>query len=73
MDDNKIGMDVRLPTGLMFLIIGLMIAAYGVRTWGSSMYQVHSLGINVNVCWGSALVLFGLIMLALVWLGKRKQ
>jgi uncharacterized YccA/Bax inhibitor family protein len=65
------GIDIRLPIGLMFSIIGVMIAAYGVMTQGDPMYQEHSLGINVNICWGSALVLFGLIMFALVWRAKK--
>ena len=61
------GLDIRLPMGIMFCIIGGMIAIYGAMTNGSPMYQEHSLGINVNLCWGSALVLFGLVMLGLVW------
>jgi hypothetical protein len=35
------------------------------------MYQ-HSLGINVNVCWGGVLVIFGGSMLAMAWRGSRK-
>jgi ABC-type Fe3+-siderophore transport system permease subunit len=65
------GMDIRLPIGLMFCIIGAMIAGYGVMTQGDPMYADHSLGINVNICWGSALVLFGLVMFALVWRAKK--
>jgi hypothetical protein len=65
--ENKMRTDIRLPMGLMFLIIGAIIFGYGMTTWGDSMYQEHSLGIDVNVCWGSVLVLFGLVMLGLAW------
>jgi hypothetical protein len=65
-------MDIRLPMGLMFLILGAIICVYGASTIGDPMYAEHSLGINVNLCWGSFLVLFGLAMLALVWRAKHK-
>jgi hypothetical protein len=64
---SNAGMDIRLPMGLMFCIIGGLIAVYGATTNGDPMYQDRSLGINVNLCWGSVLLLFGLIMLGLVW------
>lgn len=67
------GMDIRLPMGLMFCIIGAMIAIFGVMTSGDQMYKDHSLGINVNLCWGSALLLFGLMLLGLVWWAKCSQ
>jgi hypothetical protein len=67
------GMDIRLPMGLMFSIIGLIIAVYGFATKGDAMYDQHSLGLNVNLCWGSAMLLFGLAMLALSHLASRKS
>lgn len=70
---SNTSLDIRLPMGLMFCIIGAMIAIYGMMTQGDVMYQQHSLGINVNLCWGSALFLFGLIMLALVWWAAASQ
>jgi hypothetical protein len=62
--------DIRLPIGFMFGIIGLMMTGYGIFTNGDPMYQEHSLGINVNICWGSAMVLFALVMLGLAWRAK---
>ena len=67
------GMDIRLPMGLMFLIIGLVIAGYGLTTSGNVMYDDHSLGININLIWGTFMALFGAAMLALAFLaGKTK-
>jgi len=60
-------MDIRLPIGLMFGIMGAMLAAYGVMTLNSSIYTEHSLGINVNLIWGLVLILFAAVMLGLVW------
>jgi hypothetical protein len=62
---DSIGMDIRLPMGLMFAIIGAIIAIYGVATSGDAMYQDHSLGINVNLWWGLILLAFGVTMLLL--------
>jgi hypothetical protein len=67
------GLDIRVPMGLMFAILGAIIAVYGVMTNGSPMYAEHSLGINVNTCWGSCMLLFGLAMLGLAWNASRKH
>lgn len=55
------GLDIRLPLGLIFLIIGGIMAVYGVFTRGSAMYA-SSQGINLNLVWGLVMLVFGLIM-----------
>ncbi len=50
------GIDIRLPIGLMFTIIGLLLAIFGLLS-DASIYQ-RSLGINVNLIWGVLLTLF---------------
>ena len=59
------GIDLRLPIGVMFSIFGLLLIGYGLATRESAMYARHSLGINVNFWWGLAMLLFGAVMLAL--------
>jgi hypothetical protein len=61
------GLDIRIPVGLMFLIIGGILAGYGLFS-DRAIYHV-SLGVNVNAWWGSFLLLFGALML---WLGRRR-
>jgi hypothetical protein len=51
--------------GMMFGLVGLMMAVYGLFTRGSKIYDEHSLGINVNLYWGVALAGFGLLMLGI--------
>ena len=65
------GFDIRLPIGLMFGTFGLLLTVYGLATAGSDQYVVHSLGLNINLWWGLALVLFGAVMLFLSWNGRR--
>lgn len=60
------GLDIRLPIGLMFTFFGLLLVVYGALS-DKSIYQ-RSLGINVNLGWGVVLLLFGVVMLVL---GRR--
>ena len=58
-------LDLRLPIGAMFVMLGLLIGGYGVASQGSPLYTVHSLGINIDIWWGLVMLLFGGVMLAL--------
>lgn len=51
------GLDIRLPIGLMFGVLGAMLVAYGLVA-DPAIYQ-RSLGLNVNFGWGLALLAFG--------------
>jgi hypothetical protein len=64
------GIDLRLPIGLMFSAFGLLLAGYGAATDGDDMYVRHSLGINLNLWWGLALLAFGVVMLSLARRGR---
>jgi membrane protein implicated in regulation of membrane protease activity len=63
--------DLRLPIGLLFSIIGAIVAIYGLAT-PAEMYA-RSLGINVNLWWGIVMFAFGALMLALAMASKRKR
>ena len=63
------GLDVRIPLGLMFLVIGGLMAVYGLFTRGSAIYA-KSLGININLIWGGLMLAFGLV---LYLLGRRPK
>ena len=57
------GLDIRLPIGAMFTVFGLLLVIYGAAS-DKSIYQ-RSLGMNVNLEWGAALLIFGVVMLLL--------
>ena len=62
--------DIRIPIGLMFSVLGVLITIFGFVTKSdSSMYQ-RSLGINVNLVMGVVMLIFGLVML---YLSQRKK
>src|SRR5690242_21584146 len=60
------GLDIRLPIGLMFTLFGVLLVVYGLVS-DRSIFQ-RSLGMNVNLGWGAVLLIFGVVMLLL---GRR--
>lgn len=62
-------LDLRIPIGLMFSLVGLILTLFGWKTRGSAIYA-SSLGIDVNFWWGLVLLAFGLTMFLL---GRRGQ
>lgn len=60
-------LDVRLPMGYLFLLLGLILAGYGFVS-DKAIYAAHSLGQNVNLGWGLLFAAFGSLML---WLARR--
>lgn len=63
--------DLRLPIGLMFTLFGTILTVYGAIS-PKEIYETTSLGININLGWGLALLAFGVLMLVLVWRGSKK-
>ena len=61
------GIDIRLPIGILFSLLGLILTVYGVV--GDSSRYLQSLGVNINLAWGSVLLTLGVIMYLL---GRRR-
>jgi hypothetical protein len=59
-------LDIRLPLGLLFTALALVLIVYGLAS--DATIYARSLGVNVNVVWGSVMLLFGVAMLLL---GRR--
>ena len=64
-------LDLRLPIGWMFTVVGLLLVGYGLLA--DRAIYARSLGVNVNLWWGLVLLAFGVCMLALARAGSRKQ
>lgn len=62
-------LDIRLPMGLLFLLLGVLLVAYGLVS-DHAIYAAHSLGQNVNLFLGIIFALFGACML---YLAKQRQ
>lgn len=57
------GLDIKLPIGLMFTILGLLLAVFGLATAGDAELYKRSLDININLWTGLAMLLVGVFML----------
>jgi hypothetical protein len=62
--------DIRIPIGLMFSVLGVLITIFGFVTKSDTTMYQRSLGINVNLVMGVVMLVFGLIML---YLSQRKK
>ena len=63
-------LDLRIPMGLMFTLVGIILVAFGLATNGNTELYARSLGINANLWWGLVLLIFGQTMFQL---GRRSQ
>ncbi len=62
------GLDIRWPIGLMFTLIGALLAGFGAVVKSD---HAISLGININLVWGLVLLVFGVFMLLGASKGKK--
>jgi sulfite exporter TauE/SafE len=62
--------DIRIPIGLMFTVVGIIISVFGLFTMSNTEMYHKSLGINVNIIMGLLMLIFGLVML---YFARRKK
>ena len=58
------GLDIKVPIGLMFTILGLLLTIFGLATAGNAEMYQRSLDININLWTGAAMLVVGIVMLA---------
>jgi hypothetical protein len=63
------GIDIRLPIGILFTLLGAILTGYGALVDTSHFGQ--SSGININLDWGVVLLIFGILMYLLGRKGAR--
>jgi len=63
------GLDVRIPVGVMFAMMGALMAGYGLL--GDQSIYAKSLGININLIWGLVMVAFAVTLLGLSKLSRH--
>ncbi len=64
-------LDIRLPIGLLFAALGLLLGTFGL--FGDSSIYQRSLGVNINLAWGAVLLIFGSIMLIFGYRRERTR
>ena len=58
-------MDVRYPIGGLFALLGVILGGYGMATAGDVGRYARSQGVNINLWWGLAMLVFGIVMMTL--------
>ncbi|QJR38227.1 hypothetical protein HKW67_13090 [Gemmatimonas groenlandica] len=61
-----------MPIGVLFLLLGAILAVFGLVTSADTAMYAQSGGININLVWGVVMVLFGGIMTALAAMARRQ-
>ena len=67
------GLDIKIPIGLMFTILGIILTILGLVTAGDSAMYEQSMGYNINLFSGLFMLVFGGFMLFTSRLFKRKK
>ena len=57
------GLDIKIPIGSMFTILGLLLAIFGLATNGDTALYERSLDININLWTGITMLVIGVLML----------
>ena len=58
------GLDIKIPIGLLFSILGVLLTIYGLATIGNMELYERSMNININLWTGLTMVLIGIVLLA---------
>jgi membrane protein implicated in regulation of membrane protease activity len=66
------GLDIRLPIGGLFTVLGTLLAGYGLVTSGDAARYARSLSVNVNLWWGLVMLVFGVLMLVAAARSRRE-
>jgi ABC-type Fe3+-siderophore transport system permease subunit len=62
---------VRIPVGLMFAVMGVLLAGYGL--FGDQSGYAKSLGINVDLVWGLVMICVSACLLGLAWSSRDRS
>ena len=57
-------LDIKIPIGLLFTILGVLLTIYGLTTIGDTELYSRSLNININLWTGLSMVVIGVFLLA---------
>ena len=66
------GLDIRLPIGIIFSIYGIILLVYGAMA-DTAIFQEKSMGVNIDLWWGLAMLVFGVFMGALAFRASRRS
>jgi protein-S-isoprenylcysteine O-methyltransferase Ste14 len=66
------GMDLRLPIGGLFVVLGVILGVFGIMTNADTAMYERSGGLNINLVWGVVMLGVGIIFLGLAQRAARR-
>ncbi len=57
-------LDIKIPIGLLFTILGILLTIFGLTTIGDTELYSRSLNININLWTGLSMVVIGVFLLS---------
>lgn len=66
---GEASLDLRLPIGGLFTVLGVILVVYGLVTGGNVEMYAKSGGMNINLVWGGVMFVTGLVFLGLAKAG----
>ena len=63
-------LDVRMPIGLFFVLVGALLVVYGAVTLHDP--GTAPTGVPIDLVWGVVLLAFGVVMVTLARRGRRR-
>jgi len=57
--------DARISIGMLFTLVGTILAAFGLATRDNPAVYEKCMGMDVNLWWGLVLLVFGVVALLL--------
>lgn len=67
------GLDLRYPIGGLFMLLGLMLVAFGLATGGNAEMYARATAVNINLWWGVVMFAFGAFMWGLAMRAGRRD
>ena len=67
------GLDIKIPIGLMFSILGIILTILGFATADDAEMYARSLGHNINLWTGFSMIVIGPYILLTSTLVKKKK
>jgi ABC-type Fe3+-siderophore transport system permease subunit len=64
-------LDIRLPIGLLFTLIGALLVMQGF--FAAPVARPGAAGLNIDLAWGAVMLVFGALMLTLAVRHARRR
>lgn len=65
-------LDIRMPLGVLFLIIGILLAGYGISCDPLTHHGQHPV-LNIDLWWGLTMAAFGLVNVIIAWVARSSS